>query len=79
MVKLFTRYVSVGVVNTALHWLCFGALMHFLDANQTVANVVAFCIAVTFSFLRMQNGRSRLRPLLRVTSRSSFSWALWLA
>ena len=50
MVKLFTRYVSVGVVNTALHWLCFGALMHFLDANQTVANVVAFCIAVTFSF-----------------------------
>ncbi|MCM7835167.1 GtrA family protein [Enterobacter asburiae] len=50
MLKLFTRYVSVGVVNTALHWLCFGALMHFIGANQAVANVVAFCIAVTFSF-----------------------------
>ena len=50
MLKLFTRYVSVGVINTALHWLCFGALMHFLGATQAVANVIAFCIAVTFSF-----------------------------
>ncbi|HGK4778884.1 GtrA family protein [Enterobacter cloacae] len=50
MLKLFTRYVSVGVVNTALHWLCFGALMHFFGATQAVANVIAFCIAVTFSF-----------------------------
>lgn len=50
MLKLFSRYVSVGVVNTALHWLCFGALFHFFGANQAISNVVAFCIAVTFSF-----------------------------
>lgn len=50
MLKLFGRYVSVGVVNTALHWLCFGVLLHFLGASQAVSNVVAFCIAVTFSF-----------------------------
>lgn len=30
--------------------MCFGALLHFFGANQTVANFIAFCIAVTFSF-----------------------------
>lgn len=50
MLKLFSRYVSVGVINTALHWLCFGVLLHFFGASQAVSNVVAFCIAVTFSF-----------------------------
>lgn len=50
MLKLFSRYVSVGVLNTALHWLCFGVLLHFFDTTQAVANVIAFCIAVSFSF-----------------------------
>ncbi|MCI1899205.1 MAG: GtrA family protein [Enterobacter sp.] len=50
MLKLFTRYVSVGVINTALHWVCFGILLHFFSATQAIANVIAFCIAVTFSF-----------------------------
>ncbi|WP_201746167.1 GtrA family protein, partial [Citrobacter werkmanii] len=42
--------VSVGVINTALHWLVFGVLLHFFGASQAVSNVVAFCVAVTFSF-----------------------------
>ncbi|ARD61546.1 translocase [Kosakonia radicincitans DSM 16656] len=50
MLKLFSRYVSVGVLNTAIHWLCFAAMLHFFDASQAIANVVAFCVAVTFSF-----------------------------
>lgn len=50
MLKLFSRYFSVGVLNTALHWICFCALLHFFGASQALANVVAFCIAVTFSF-----------------------------
>ncbi|HDF8569948.1 TPA: GtrA family protein [Enterobacter hormaechei subsp. hoffmannii] len=50
MLKIFSRYVSVGVINTALHWLCFGALLHFFGVGQALANVIAFCIAVTFSF-----------------------------
>ncbi|HDR2860592.1 TPA: GtrA family protein [Enterobacter asburiae] len=50
MLKLFSRYVSVGVINTALHWICFGVLLHFFGARQAVANVIAFCVAVTFSF-----------------------------
>jgi len=49
MVKLFARYVSVGALNTAIHWVVFSALYasHF---SQSIANLVAFCIAVTFSF-----------------------------
>lgn len=50
MLKLFSRYVSVGVVNTVLHWICFGVLFHFFCASQALSNVIAFCIAVTFSF-----------------------------
>ncbi|MDM2930682.1 GtrA family protein [Citrobacter sp. Cm046] len=50
MLKLFSRYVSVGVLNTAIHWLCFGALFSLVDLSQTVSNLVAFCVAVTFSF-----------------------------
>lgn len=50
MLKLFSRYVSVGVINTALHWVCFGLLFHFFGTSQAVSNVIAFCFAVTFSF-----------------------------
>ncbi|NIF35676.1 GtrA family protein [Enterobacter sp. Tr-810] len=50
MLKLFSRYVSLGAVNTALHWICFGVLFHFFGTSQALANVIAFCIAVTFSF-----------------------------
>jgi putative flippase GtrA len=38
------------MINTALHWICFGVLLHFFGVSQAVANVIAFCIAVTFSF-----------------------------
>jgi putative flippase GtrA len=50
MLKLFSRYVSVGVINTAIHWLCFAFLLHFFGVSQSVANLIAFCVAVTFSF-----------------------------
>ncbi|HEB0856168.1 GtrA family protein [Escherichia coli] len=50
MLKLFSRYVSVGVLNTAIHWLCFGALFSLIGFSQAISNVIAFCVAVTFSF-----------------------------
>ncbi|MGK3188038.1 GtrA family protein [Enterobacter soli] len=50
MLKLFSRYVSVGVINTALHWICFGVLFHFFGTTQAISNLIAFCVAVTFSF-----------------------------
>ncbi|KOC88996.1 GtrA family protein [Winslowiella iniecta] len=50
MFKLFARYASVGVVNTAIHWLAFSVIMHTAGVSQTLSNLSAFCIAVTFSF-----------------------------
>ncbi|WP_414148457.1 GtrA family protein [Erwinia sp. BNK-24-b] len=51
MWQLFTRYVSVGVLNTLLHWLTFSLLVYALACPQSFANLVAFLIAVTFSFI----------------------------
>lgn len=50
MLKLFSRYVSVGALNTAIHWLFFAAMFSLFGLNQAVSNLVAFCAAVTFSF-----------------------------
>ncbi|XUA17422.1 GtrA family protein [Citrobacter sp. OP27] len=50
MLKLFSRYLSVGVVNTAIHWVCFMLLLNGLGTSQAFANFAAFCVAVTFSF-----------------------------
>jgi putative flippase GtrA len=39
----------------------FGVLFYFFGASQAISNVIAFCIAVTFSFLT-PDGRSNQRP-----------------
>jgi len=49
MIKFFYRYVSVGVVNTAIHWLVFG-LSYMAGQSQSISNMLAFMVAVTFSF-----------------------------
>ncbi|MEI2626146.1 GtrA family protein [Erwinia aphidicola] len=49
MYKLFARYASVGMINTAIHWIFF-IIIHWLGANQAMSNMLAFLIAVTFSF-----------------------------
>lgn len=46
---MFLRFMSVGVVNTAIHWLSF-ALFVWFGCSQALANLMAFCLAVTFSF-----------------------------
>ncbi|ETS31890.1 translocase [Photorhabdus temperata] len=50
MIKLFTKYVSIGAINTLIHWTVFGVVHHLLDATQAVSNLAGFSIAVTFSF-----------------------------
>ncbi|WP_161617734.1 GtrA family protein [Yokenella regensburgei] len=50
MIKLLSRYISVGIINTALHWAVFGIMVFIMKNDQAVSNVVAFLIAVTFSF-----------------------------
>ncbi|POW56576.1 translocase [Candidatus Pantoea alvi] len=49
MFNFFVRYVSVGVVNTLIHWVVFAAL-YFEGLSQSKSNFAAFCCAVTFSF-----------------------------
>ncbi|MFG0518753.1 GtrA family protein, partial [Kluyvera intermedia] len=33
------------------HCVCFGVLFSLIGLNQAISNLVAFCVAVTFSFL----------------------------
>ncbi|HHT3723682.1 TPA: GtrA family protein [Citrobacter freundii] len=50
MLKLFAKYTSIGVVNTLIHWAAFFVFIYFLHSNQTIANLVGFLVAVSFSF-----------------------------
>ncbi|MBJ9340694.1 GtrA family protein [Citrobacter portucalensis] len=50
MLKLFSRYVSVGVLNTDIHWLFFGALFSLIGFRPAISTLVAFGVAVTSRF-----------------------------
>lgn len=50
MFSLFTRYVSVGAINTLIHWITFATGVYIVGINQMLSNFIAFSIAVTFSF-----------------------------
>ncbi|MCR1565640.1 GtrA family protein [Mixta sp.] len=50
MIGMLTRYASVGVVNTAIHWVVYGLFCYGLMTTQAVANLAGFAFAVTFSF-----------------------------
>lgn len=47
---VLSRYLSVGVVNTLLHWCVFLLLNLVWGMAQAWSNVLAFAVAVTFSF-----------------------------
>ncbi len=46
---LFKRYISIGIINTLMHWAMFYILL-LRGFNQKQANLLAFLTAVTFSF-----------------------------
>lgn len=48
--SLFGKYVSIGVINTAIHWLVFFLMLYGATLNQAYSNFIAFMVAVTFSF-----------------------------
>ena len=50
MLKLFSKYLTVGVLNTAIHWLVFAVCVYMFSVNQAAANFLAFASAVTVSF-----------------------------
>lgn len=55
MWQRFLRYLSIGVINTGIHWALFLGLHGLLDLNQSVSNGAAFLAAVTFSFYANAN------------------------
>lgn len=50
LMQRFSRYLSVGVVNTLLHWIVFLLLNLGVGIAQSWSNLLAFAVAVTFSF-----------------------------
>lgn len=51
VINLFKRYATVGVLNTAVHWLVFLLAFYVIEFNQSASNFLAFCVAVSFSFV----------------------------
>lgn len=47
--NLFSRYATVGVLNTLIHWGTF-AICFEQGLPQSFSNLIAFCTAVTSSF-----------------------------
>lgn len=50
MLQQFTRYFSVGIFNTLIHWLVFAFFYYVFSLDQANSNLIAFIVAVTFSF-----------------------------
>lgn len=48
--KQFSKYFSVGVLNTLLHWVIFSFSYFIFDIAQSISNLVGFIVAVIFSF-----------------------------
>ena len=65
MFKLFSRYITVGVFNTAIHWLVFSAGIYMFSVNQAAANILAFATAVTFSFFANANFTFKSKPKVK--------------
>ena len=50
MFKRFSTYASIGLLNTALHWLIFCLCVYGFSTRQALANLAGFIVAVSFSF-----------------------------
>ena len=50
MLKRFTTYASIGLINTAIHWVIFSLCVYGSHTSQALANLVGFLAAVSFSF-----------------------------
>ncbi len=48
--KTFIKYTSVGVINTLIHWGIFYLIYALVVPEQSVANLIGFCVSVTFSY-----------------------------
>ncbi|WP_074168200.1 GtrA family protein [Candidatus Arsenophonus triatominarum] len=46
----FTKYFSIGIINTLIHWIIFAIIISITNITQAYANLIAFLASVTFSF-----------------------------
>lgn len=60
----FIKYLLIGILNTSIHWAVFYFLF-FLDFSQSVANLVAFFVAVSFSYLINAKYNFNLKPRVK--------------
>lgn len=85
MLTLFARYTSIGVLNTLIHWMIFAVCFYGFHTNQTLANLTAFIVAVSFSFFAnarytFRTSTSVIRYLLFVAFMGALSAAVgWTA
>lgn len=49
MLKNFSIYTLIGILNTGLHYVVFYAL-YVNSLNQSYSNLIAFLLSATFSF-----------------------------
>lgn len=50
MLKLFSKYAFIGILNTLIHWCIFALCLYAFHTSQALANFAGFVIAVSFSF-----------------------------
>ncbi|EAB6803427.1 GtrA family protein [Escherichia coli] len=50
MLKVFSKYISIGIINTLIHWTIF-AILIAQGVSQSISNLIAFLVAVSFSFV----------------------------
>ena len=48
--KGFSRYTVIGIANTVIHWQLFFVFRAAFELSQAVSNLLAFCVAASFSF-----------------------------
>lgn len=47
---MFIKYLFIGILNTSIHWISFGVCFLIMQLTQSTSNLIAFILAVTFSF-----------------------------
>lgn len=51
IIKQFSKYFSIGILNTLIHWGIFGLCYYVINGTQSLSNLMGFIVAVIFSFL----------------------------
>ncbi|CAM6714322.1 GtrA family protein [Leclercia adecarboxylata] len=84
MLKLFAKYVSIGVINTLIHWIVFAVCLYVFQTSQALGNFSGFVVAVSFSFFAnarftFKSSTTTLRYMLYVGFMGTLSAAVGLA